>query len=100
MNMTLNGARCVALALLSTSMAAAAQTPPPRPRDAEPQLRVIEDDAVRIEESSLRGQTERIVVKPKGALTREYEIVPARRGKDLSQSRDAVGQRVWSLLTF
>lgn len=98
--MTMNVTRCVALAVLAASTAAAAQTPPARTPDAQPKLRVIEDDAVRIEETSLRGQTERIVVKPKGALTREYEILPARRGKDLSQSRDAVGQRVWSLLTF
>jgi hypothetical protein len=51
----------------------------------------------------VRGQTQRIVVKPKNA--REYEIVPSTSGRDPSQNRGgqqpgAAGQRVWNLFRF
>jgi hypothetical protein len=64
---------------------------------------VVEDDAVRIEELRVRGQTQRIVVKPKNAA--EYEIVAPTGGRDPSQNRGnqqpgAAGQRVWNLLRF
>jgi len=73
---------------------------PPEPKV---QRIVIEDDAVRIEELRVRGQTQRIVVKPKNAA--EYEIVPAAGGRDPSQNRansqpGAAGQRVWNILKF
>jgi hypothetical protein len=64
---------------------------------------VVEDDGARIEELRVRGQTQRIVVKPKNA--REYEIVPAASGRDPSQNRGnqqpgAAGQRVWNVFRF
>jgi hypothetical protein len=73
---------------------------PPEPKV---QRIVIEDEAVRIEELRVRGQTQRIVVKPKNAA--EYEIIPAAGGRDPSQNRagqqaGAGGQRVWNLLKF
>jgi len=73
---------------------------PPEPKV---QRIVIEDDAVRIEELRVRGQTQRIVVKPKNAA--EYEIIPAAGGRDPSQNRansqpGAAGQRVWNILKF
>jgi hypothetical protein len=91
-----------AAALFGFTVAASAQDVklPPEPKV---QRIVVEDDAVRIEELRVRGQTQRIVVKPKHAA--EYEIVPAAGGRDPSQNRagqqaGAGGQRVWNLLKF
>ena len=63
-------------------------------------LRVVEDDNVRIEETRSRGQLQRIVVHTRLGGARTYEIVVGSPGRDLSQDRGAVGQRAWSLLTF
>lgn len=74
-------------------------------RDNEPkvQLTVIEDDAARIEELKVRGQTQRITVQPKGGM-KAYEIIPADQGRDMSDSagsqRGAAGKRVWRVFTF
>ena len=88
-------------------LAAAAQAPEPAAaaRGGEPKVEhiVTEDDGVRIEELRVRGQTQRIVVQSKlGSRTRPYEIVPANGGRDLSQDqgKGAIGQRVWSVLSF
>ncbi|MEF7613405.1 hypothetical protein V4F39_05725 [Aquincola sp. MAHUQ-54] len=80
------------------------------PAAAEPiepkvQQTVIEDDGVRIEELRVRGQTQRLVVRPKGGgKAGEYEIIPADGARNMSQaagaSRGAAGQRVWNVLTF
>jgi hypothetical protein len=64
---------------------------------------VVEDEKVRIEELRVRGQTQRVVVKPKNAA--EYEIVAPAQGRDPSQNRangnpGAGGQRVWNVLKF
>ena len=63
---------------------------------------VIEDDATRIEELKVRGQTQRITVQPKGM--KAYEIIPADQGRDMSESagsqRGAAGKRVWRIITF
>jgi hypothetical protein len=64
---------------------------------------VIEDEGARIEELRVRGQVQRIVVKPKNAA--EYEIVAPSGGRDPSQNRanqqpGAGGQRVWNLFKF
>ena len=59
-----------------------------------------EDDQVRIEELKVRGQTQRIVVHSKIAGGRSYEVLPAGGGRDLSQDKRAIGQRVWSVLSF
>lgn len=75
-------------------------------RDNEPkvQLTVIEDDATRIEELKVRGQTQRITVQPKQGGMKPYEIIPADQGRDMSDSagsqRGAAGKRVWRVLTF
>ncbi len=72
---------------------------------AEPNVQrtVVQDEGARIEELRVRGQVQRIVVKPKNAA--EYEVVPAAGGRDPSQNRanqqaGAGGQRVWNLLRF
>ncbi|MFN0183802.1 MAG: hypothetical protein ACKVQR_08300 [Aquabacterium sp.] len=95
-----------ALAAAQSPAAPAAATPATtHAADAAPQLRVLEDDNVRIEELHVRGTTERVQVRHKhqgllSGLPRDYEIVTGSRGRDLSQPRGAVGQRVWSLFSF
>ena len=72
---------------------------------SEPQIKrtVIEDDQVRIEELKVRGQTQRIVVRPKSGAP-AYEIVPADSGREIATgrpgSRGNVGQRQWHVLSF
>jgi Protein of unknown function (DUF2782) len=91
----------LAALLLFLSAAAWAQT-----KDApEPNVQrtVVQDDGARIEELRVRGQVQRIVVKPKNAA--EYEVVAPAGGRDPSQNRGnqqagAGGQRVWNLLKF
>jgi Protein of unknown function (DUF2782) len=90
---------CAAL-LVALSAAASAQV-----KDApEPKVErtVIEDDGARIEELRVRGQVQRIVVKPKNAA--EYEVITAPGGRDPSVGRsgnkDGAGQRVWNLFKF
>jgi hypothetical protein len=92
-------------AIASALLVLAAASPVRALEVSEPQVQhiVIEDDGARIEELRVRGQTQRIVVKPKNA--REYEIVPANSGRDPSQNRGgqqpgAAGQRVWNLFRF
>jgi hypothetical protein len=73
---------------------------------SEPKVQhtVIEDDGARIEELRVRGQTQRISVKPKGAIQQGYEIIPADGSRDMSEgagaSRGAAGQRVWRVFQF
>jgi hypothetical protein len=65
---------------------------------------VIEDDANRIEELNVRGQTRSVVVTTKGALGGTYEIYIGDPSRDLSDTagsrRGATGQRVWRVLSF
>lgn len=94
----------VVVLLAGSALPLAAQ---PEPQDVpqrggEPRVerRVIEDDGVRIEELRVRGQTQQIVVRSKVAGARPYEIVPNTNGRDVSQNKGAVGQRVWQVLSF
>ncbi len=64
------------------------------------QRRVAEDDQARITELRVRGQTQRIVVDPKGGAAPGYEINPPAPGSDPSKARDGAGQRVWPVLRF
>jgi hypothetical protein len=64
---------------------------------------IIQEEGARIEELRVRGQVQRVVVKPKNAA--EYEIVAPPGGRDPSQNRanqqpGAGGQRVWNVLKF
>ena len=90
-------------------MAAFAAEPVPdvaTARVAEPNVRriVIEDDANRIEELNVRGQTRSVLVTTKGALGGSYEIHIRDPSRDLSDGagsrRGATGQRVWRLISF
>jgi hypothetical protein len=87
------------MALLAAPVARAQDATPPA---SEPRVerKVSEDDSVIIEELRVRGETQRIVVRSKVGGTRPYEILPAGGGRDLSQDKRAIGQRVWSVLSF
>jgi Protein of unknown function (DUF2782) len=90
----------VALLLLVSASVSAQVKDTPEPNV---QRTVVQDEGARIEELRVRGQVQRIVVKPKNAA--EYEVVPATGGRDPSQNRanqqaGAGGQRVWNLLRF
>ena len=65
-----------------------------------PDLRVVEDDHVRIEETRSRGQLQRVVVHTRLGGARSYEIIVGSPGRDPSQERGAAGQRAWSVLNF
>jgi hypothetical protein len=88
--------------------AEAASSPSPSAsaaRQAEPgsTTRVIEDERVRIEETSVRGQLQRITVRSK--LTgQEYEIIVTPGGRNPSQGTakggDAAGKSGWSVFRF
>jgi hypothetical protein len=99
-----------AAALLCPCLALAAEPAPdavpPASRTAEPNVQrtVIEDDANRVEELKVRGQTRSIVVTTKGPIPGSYEIFIGDPSRDLSDAagsrRGATGQRMWRVLTF
>lgn len=84
----------------------ASPPPPTRGLRSEPavQRSVVEDDNARIEELRVRGAVRSTVVKPKGAITKEYEVIPADAGRDISagpnSAKGSAGQRVWRVLSF
>lgn len=84
----------------ATPSAAAASAPAKKARPPAAHVQVIEDDNVRIEESRVRGQPQRITVQNKIGPARGYEIIVPPGGKDTSQDRGASGQRAWSLFAF
>lgn len=92
--------RLCTLATLLLPLLAAAQDVAPRGGEPRVERTVTEDDGVRIEELRVRGQTRHIIVRSKMAGARPYEILPAEGGRDLSQDKRAIGQRVWSVLSF
>jgi len=71
----------------------------PVPTDAKVEQLVAEDDQVRIAETRVRGQTQRLTVQPKHGA-KAYEITPATGGQDPSRAKDGAGQRVWSVFSF
>jgi len=97
-------ALALALPVAGTVRAAEAEQQNAAAKDGEPRVQhtVIEDDATRIEELKVRGQTQRMTVTPKGL--KSYEILPATQGRDMSDSagsqRGAAGKRVWQIITF
>lgn len=88
--------RPAVLTLLAVAAsAAAAQAPEP-----QVQRQVIEDDNVRIEELRVRGQPQKLVVRPKTPGVAAYEILPPDPGRDTTPARRGAGQRVWRVLSF
>ncbi len=101
---------------LPASAAFAADAPAaPAPAPAEPQKfrdvpdvkveqLVNEDDKVRIEETRVRGLTQKVVVKNKDSKAPEYEILLGDSGRDLPTRQGAdrgnAGARVWRIFNF
>ena len=99
------------VALVAVAVASAAAEPPapaaPEPRAGretpEPRVQRIvdEDDHVRIEELRVRGESQRVVVTPKGSSAKEYEIVPSTGAIDPSLgTRRTARERMWRVLSF
>jgi hypothetical protein len=99
------GLLCAASALAQTP-AAASSPSGGEPRGGEPNVRrtVIEDDANRIEELNVRGQTRSVVVTTKGPLASTYEIGTGDPSREASAAADprrgTIGQRMWRLFSF
>ena len=92
------------LAAVSCAPCAAQQSAQPAGGEPRVQVTVLEDDATRIEELKVRGQTQRITVQPKQGGMKGYEIIPADPGRDNTDSADSqrggAGKSVWRLLSF
>ncbi|WP_271010117.1 hypothetical protein [Paucibacter sp. B51] len=111
-----------ALALLSGLLCAPAQAADPAPAkpapapeapaaaaadgvaDARVTVTVIEDDSTRIEETRVRGQTQKVTVQSKNSKLPSYEIIMGDGSRDLSagpgSTRGAAGKRVWNVFNF
>ena len=89
-----------ALSGWTCAQAAPALPAGPAAKSTTADTRVVEDDNVRIEETRVRGQLQRIVVHTRLGGARTYEIVVGSPGRDPSQERGAAGQRAWSVLSF
>lgn len=113
---TMNATRLASLSLLGCLLAAAAlpasaaDTPPEPPATVRdiPEVKVErivqEDEKVRIEETRVRGLTQKVVVKNKDGVAPEYEILLGDTGRDIPSRQGAdrgnAGQRVWRLMSF
>jgi hypothetical protein len=73
---------------------------------SEPQVThtVIEDKGSKIEQLTVRGQVQHVVVTPKVGLTVPYEILQAPEGRNpyngTGGNVTAAGNRVWNILKF
>ncbi|WP_343630156.1 hypothetical protein [Roseateles sp.] len=65
---------------------------------------VNEDGKVRIEETRVRGLTQKVVVKNKDSKAPEYEILLGDTGRDIptrqGSDRGNAGSRVWRIFNF
>ncbi|MDE2368195.1 MAG: hypothetical protein KGN16_04425 [Burkholderiales bacterium] len=106
--LSLCGLSCVCGAQV-VATAAAASAPhesasaPERNRLA-PHVHVIEDKAVRIEETRIGGQAQRITVQPKIPVgAKAYDILVGKDNigaRDTANDHGAAGQSAWSLFDF
>ena len=95
-----------------TAPAAALAAPKPlllideRVDRAEPNVKhtVTEDGGSKIDELVVRGQVQHVVVTPKVGVTKPYEIIMSRSGREpvdgTGGANSAVGKRVWNVLAF
>ena len=110
----------LALWLVCASTACGAQTAPAQARPSasarpiveapaergEPVVRhtVTEDEGSKIDELRVRGQVTHVTVTPKVGLTKSYEIIVGRSGREpvdgTGGANSAVGKRVWNVLDF
>jgi hypothetical protein len=89
-----------ALAQQAPAAPAAGASAAAKPARPAAHVTVIEDDAVRIEESRNRGRVQSITVRSKVAGVPAYQVQVAPAGRDPSQEKGAAGKRTWSLLDF
>jgi hypothetical protein len=65
---------------------------------------VIEDGGSKIDELVVRGQVQHVVVTPKVGITKPYEIIVGRGGREqvdgTGGATGAIGKRVWNVLAF
>ncbi|WP_397534438.1 hypothetical protein [Roseateles sp.] len=96
-----HSSRLLLASLLALGAAAIHAAEPPEPKV---ERIVLEDDANRIEELKVRGQTQKVTVQPKNSKAPAYEIVMGDGSRELSagpgSNRGTVGQRVWRVLSF
>ncbi len=92
--------RLAPLLLTLGALSARAESPIASPAEPKVERTVLEDDGARIEELRVRGQVQKVVVRPKRPGYRPYEILPPQGGRDPSQPAQASGQRVWNVLSF
>jgi hypothetical protein len=93
------------LALAASLPVLAQAGPPAKPEPAavvkgQPHVTVIEDDAVRIEESRNRGRVQSITVRSKVEGVPAYQVQVAPAGRDPSQEKGSAGKRTWALFSF
>jgi hypothetical protein len=67
---------------------------------ASSDLRIVEDERIRIEETRQNGQLRRVTVVHKSRNTPDYDIVVGGGDRNPSAGKSAAGQRVWSILNF
>ena len=105
---------CVSVPCWAQTPSAPAPTPAAKPLllvdervdRAEPNVKhtVIEDDGSKIDEVRVRGQLTQVVVTPKVGVTKPYEIIMSRSGREpvdgTGGANSAAGKRVWNVLAF
>ncbi len=94
------GAEPAPVPVLETTAAAAAAPASTSARRPASDLRIIEDEQVRIEEVRVRGQPVRVTVHSKVQGGSSYEINVGRGGRDPSQDSGKAGQSAWRLFRF
>ncbi len=99
----------LALCAAAAGAAVTAAPPPPSPAasaaapaasSAASRVQVVDDKNVRIEETRIRGQLQRVTVQSKLPGAKPYEIIVGPGGRDPSQDHGAEGQRAWSVFDF
>ena len=90
---TAQPARPVAAASAASPASAAARVPA--------NVKVIEDDNIRIEESHGRtGAVNKVTVHTKAPGAKDYDVQVAPAGRDPNQDKGSAGRRTWSVLNF
>lgn len=84
---------------LAQSLQEVGPATPQRGGEAAVVRSTVEDDAVRIEELRVRGQTRRLTVQQRLPGLGSYDVLPAEPGRAPERDPKA-GQRVWWSLSF
>jgi len=79
---------------------------PPVAEPSEPNVKhtVIEDKGSKIDELRVRGQLTHVIVTPKVGITKSYELIMSRSGREppdgTGGANTGVGKRVWNVVNF